>query len=117
MLYYVVSLLSQIYCDGPILQAVQDARLFPDSKYFVDMPLKQDPGYFQFQIHFWTIRLSVTTLRDFYELGNKIQDPNVLGEFVDDHFDVPGQELVEVYPDDWVPFPNRFLPIFSKSNF
>jgi hypothetical protein len=25
--------------------------------------------------------------------------------------------LVEVYPDDWVPFPNRFLPIFSKSNF
>jgi hypothetical protein len=45
MLYYVVSLLSQIYCDGPILQAVQDARLFPDSKYFVDMPLKLDPGF------------------------------------------------------------------------
>jgi alpha,alpha-trehalase len=39
-----VSLLSQIYCDGPILQAVQDAKLFSDSKYFVDMPLKQDPG-------------------------------------------------------------------------
>lgn len=46
MLYYVVSLLSSIYCDGPILQAVQDARLFSDSKYFVDMPLKQDPGFF-----------------------------------------------------------------------
>lgn len=59
MLYYVVSLLrlvclctlqyrvlihSQIYCDGPILQAVQDAHLFHDSKYFVDMPLRQDPG-------------------------------------------------------------------------
>jgi hypothetical protein len=48
MLYYVVSLLSQIYCDGPILQAVQDARLFSDSKYFVDMPLKQDPSFFKF---------------------------------------------------------------------
>ena len=34
----------KIYCDGPVLQAVQDARLFPDSKYFVDMPLKIDPG-------------------------------------------------------------------------
>lgn len=60
MLYYVVSLLryvcetfrshlmqirfSQIYVDGPILRAAQDARLYPDSKYFVDMPLKVDPG-------------------------------------------------------------------------
>lgn len=35
---------SQIYCDGPILKAVQDAHLYPDSKHFVDMPLKYDPG-------------------------------------------------------------------------
>ncbi|KAI1717359.1 trehalase domain-containing protein [Ditylenchus destructor] len=78
MLYYVISLLSQIYCDGPILRAVQDARLYPDSKYFVDMPLKHDP---------------VTTLRDFYELGEK------------------GNELIESYPDDWVPFPHSFQHI------
>jgi hypothetical protein len=26
------------------LTAVQDARLFHDSKYFVDMPLRHDPG-------------------------------------------------------------------------
>uniref|UniRef100_A0A915D8H3 Trehalase n=1 Tax=Ditylenchus dipsaci TaxID=166011 RepID=A0A915D8H3_9BILA len=67
MLYYVISLLSQIYCDGPILQAVQDARLYPDSKYFVDMPLKFDP---------------VTTLRDFYELGEKVKDVKNLAGLV-----------------------------------
>ena len=96
MLYYVVSLLSQIYCDGPILQAVQDANLYVDSKYFVDMPLKQDP---------------VTTLRDFYQLGDKIKDINILREFVDEHFDEPGHELIETYPDDWVPFPHGFQAI------
>uniref|UniRef100_A0A914I4H6 Trehalase n=1 Tax=Globodera rostochiensis TaxID=31243 RepID=A0A914I4H6_GLORO len=75
MLYYVVSLLSQIYCDGPILQAVQDARLFADSKYFVDMPLKQDP---------------VSTLRDFYALGDRVKDSSVLEAFVESHFEPPG---------------------------
>lgn len=96
MLYYVVSLLSQIYCDGPILQAVQELKIFPDSKFFVDMPLKADP---------------VTTLRDFYELGNKTKDIKILTEFVHTHFDAPGHELVEVYPEDWVPFPNSFTHI------
>ncbi|CAD5208168.1 unnamed protein product [Bursaphelenchus xylophilus] len=96
MLYYVVSLLSQIYCDGPILQAVQDARLYPDSKYFVDMPLKQDP---------------VTTLKDFYELGESAKNASVLQKFVDSHFEEPGHELIEVYPEDWVPFPHSFQKI------
>uniref|UniRef100_A0A7E4USK8 Trehalase n=1 Tax=Panagrellus redivivus TaxID=6233 RepID=A0A7E4USK8_PANRE len=96
MLYYVISLLSQIYCDGPILQAVQDARLFPDSKYFVDMPLKYDP---------------VRTLRDFYELGESSADVEVLKQFVDDHFEPPGHELIDVYPSDWVPFPTAFQKI------
>ena len=31
----------EVYCDGPLLEAVQSARLFPDSKTFVDMPMKQ----------------------------------------------------------------------------
>lgn len=46
--FFLISIISiifsQIYCEGPILQAVQDGRLFADSKYFVDMPLKQDPS-------------------------------------------------------------------------
>lgn len=113
MLYYVVSLLSQIYCDGPILQAVQEARLYPDSKYFVDMPLKQDPGYRSFylirsnviiiiicfiypaSLFQFTFTYLVTTLRDFYELGDTLKDPKLLQDFVNTHFDDPGHELIE----------------------
>jgi neutral trehalase len=35
---------SEIWCHGDLLSAVQDARLFNDSKTFVDMNLKTDPG-------------------------------------------------------------------------
>lgn len=35
---------SQIYCDGPMLHAIQMAKLFPDGKTFVDMSLKDNPG-------------------------------------------------------------------------
>lgn len=35
----------------------------------------------------------------------------VLQKFVDDHFDPPGFELVEHYPEDWVSFPSSFLNI------
>lgn len=31
----------EVYCDGPLLAAVQSARLFSDCKTFVDMPMKQ----------------------------------------------------------------------------
>lgn len=34
---------SQIYCYGPLLHTVQMAKLFPDSKTFVDMKLKASP--------------------------------------------------------------------------
>ena len=58
----------------------------------------------------------MTTLRDFYELGERVKDVKVLAEFVDRNLDVPGQELVEVYPEDWAPFPNRFFgEIFLKN--
>ncbi len=35
---------SKIYCGGPLLEAVQNSRLFRDCKHFVDMPLKYDAG-------------------------------------------------------------------------
>ena len=33
---------SQIYCYGPLLEAVQKAELFSESKYFVDMKIKDE---------------------------------------------------------------------------
>ncbi|CAD6186271.1 unnamed protein product [Caenorhabditis auriculariae] len=96
MLYTVLTLLAQIYCNGPILETVQNSFMFPDSKHFVDMSLKYDP---------------VTTLRHFDELGDKVNDIVVLREFVTSHFDPPGSELMEWYPTDWVDFPSNFLNI------
>ncbi|KRZ76107.1 Trehalase [Trichinella papuae] len=93
MMYYVVSLLSQIYCHGPILDAVQTAHLFPDSKYFVDMALKKDP---------------ITTLQNFISLGDRVKDKAVLRAFVDEHFDPPGTELETCFPEDWKPSPKSF---------
>uniref|UniRef100_A0A915HM11 Trehalase n=1 Tax=Romanomermis culicivorax TaxID=13658 RepID=A0A915HM11_ROMCU len=80
---------SQIYCEGPILKAVQEARLFNDSKYFVDMPLKFDP---------------MATLKDFEKVVDKIKDDrDLLSKFVDSHFSPPGTDLETCVPDDWKP--------------
>eukprot|EP01083_Nonionella_stella_P098119 275842_1 len=35
----------EIFCSGPILDAVQQSRLFDDSKHFVDMPMLADPAH------------------------------------------------------------------------
>ncbi|CAJ0578277.1 unnamed protein product, partial [Mesorhabditis spiculigera] len=97
MLYHVVTVLCQIYCTGPLLRAVQESRLFTDSKTFVDMPLKMDP---------------VQTLRDFAQLDAKsIADPVILASFVASHFRPPGQELIACHPEDWSDFPLSFLRI------
>uniref|UniRef100_A0A915ILF1 Trehalase n=1 Tax=Romanomermis culicivorax TaxID=13658 RepID=A0A915ILF1_ROMCU len=39
-------LCSQIYCRGPILEAVHQNSLFSDMKHFVDMPLRESPGIY-----------------------------------------------------------------------
>lgn len=36
---------SQVFCEGDLLDAVQMAGIFEDSKEFVDMPLRFDPEY------------------------------------------------------------------------
>lgn len=36
-----------MYCDGELLLNVQTEQVFNDSKEFVDMPMKADPGVFK----------------------------------------------------------------------
>ncbi|KAK3875604.1 hypothetical protein Pcinc_019530 [Petrolisthes cinctipes] len=50
---------SEIYCHGELLKTVQMAELHNDSKYFVDMPLKNSPN---------------DTLRAFQELMDRTQN-------------------------------------------
>uniref|UniRef100_A0A915KE15 Trehalase n=1 Tax=Romanomermis culicivorax TaxID=13658 RepID=A0A915KE15_ROMCU len=77
----------QIYCEGPILKAIQEAGLFKDSKHFVDMAMKLDP---------------VTTLRRFYEASNSVHlNKDWLKKFVEENFLPPGDELENCFPDDF----------------
>jgi len=33
----------KVYCEGELLEAVQMARVYEDSKHYVDMPMRHDP--------------------------------------------------------------------------
>ncbi|CBJ29799.1 Trehalase N-terminal fragment, family GH37 [Ectocarpus siliculosus] len=81
-----------VYCDGPLLEAVQSARLFPDSKTFVDMPMKKDP---------------TQVLAAFNALGVvDRKDPGKLAQFVSTYFEEAGSDIVSVTPEDFSPNPS-----------
>jgi alpha,alpha-trehalase len=84
-----------VFCRGPLLDAVQRAHIFPDSKHFVDMPMLYDPE---------------TTLTAFDQLSNK-SDPNILREFVSKFFTEPGTELKGCHQADWIAEPKSFEKI------
>jgi len=85
---------SGIFCYGPLLEAVQMAAIYPDSKTFVDKKLKLPPG---------------KIIKNFEKLLNS-QDGSLLSveeikKFVDEHFDEEGEELEHWLPEDWTPEP------------
>jgi alpha,alpha-trehalase len=82
----------KVFCEGPLLDAVQKAHIFPDSKHFVDMPMVFDPD---------------TTLAAFMQLPNKT-DPEIIREFVKQYFTEPGTELQACQQADWIPEPKSF---------
>uniref|UniRef100_T1HKP0 Trehalase n=2 Tax=Rhodnius prolixus TaxID=13249 RepID=T1HKP0_RHOPR len=87
---------SEIYCYGKLLKTVQMAQIFPDSKTFVDMKMKQN---------------SAKTLKLFDDLMKKTGDkPSTedLKQFVEGNFEAAGSEFEEWTPSDWHTEP-RFL--------
>lgn len=84
-----------VFCRGPLLDAVQRAHIFEDSKHFVDMPMLYDPA---------------TTLKAFAQLPNKT-DPSSLREFVSQYFTEPGTELQACQQADWIAEPKSFEKI------
>ena len=79
---------SKIYCVGPLLQTVQLAEIFPDSKTFVDLSQRNDPDI---------------TLTNFYNLMNATNNkPNrtEVAWFVDQNF-VSSTELSNWTLPDW----------------
>ncbi|XP_057669416.1 trehalase-like isoform X2 [Diorhabda carinulata] len=86
---------SQVYCQGSLLDKIQSARIFSDSKTFVDLVQKNPENI---------------TLKNFEELlANTNNDPNKdeITQFVKDNF-IPEGELVPWIPSDFEENP-RFL--------
>ncbi|XP_074536091.1 trehalase [Halichoeres trimaculatus] len=81
---------SEVYCYGPILHQVQEAKLYDDDKYFVDMKLKEAPD---------------VVLSAFGNLSRESPDgivpPAKLKEFLGTYFDKPGTEFETWTPPDW----------------
>lgn len=92
-----------VYCDSKLLHYVQLARIFEDSKTFVDLELKNDEN---------------TTLAAFAVLLNTTNDnptKEQLKEFIDEYFSAVG-ELENWTPPDYSPQP-AFLAGITDKNF
>lgn len=88
---------SKVYCQGSLLHTVQTARIFKDSKTFVDLKM---------------IKSENDTLEDFDKLMNETNDNPTreqLQSFVSQHFE-EGDELMNWTPTDFNPNP----PILDK---
>ncbi|KAH8370512.1 hypothetical protein KR093_003838, partial [Drosophila rubida] len=83
----------QIYCYGPLLDTIQMAKLFQDSKTFVDMKLTVSP---------------TKTMEDFEAFmaaKNNTPTKDEIRQFVNEHFGEKGTELDVWTPTDWVEHP------------
>ncbi|ETN76215.1 alpha,alpha-trehalase, partial [Necator americanus] len=90
-----------IYCSGKLLEAVMATRLYPDSKTFVDRPMKEG-------------REGKKLIREFEERFpqpvNEIKVEDVR-KFVDENFDEEGHELKSCNLADWSSYPSKFKMI------
>ena len=82
-----------IFCDGPILHAVELSGMFDDSKTFVDMPLKFDPS---------VVEARFRALNGTVGKGIPVEK---LEDFVNENFDKAGSDLESFQPGDWNPNP------------
>uniref|UniRef100_A0A1I7YU36 Trehalase n=1 Tax=Steinernema glaseri TaxID=37863 RepID=A0A1I7YU36_9BILA len=90
----------QIYCNGPILEAVNHLAIFNDSKSYVDMPIRLSPDE---TMAAWNKTFGATPPQNVNETE--------LRTFLDEYFSPPGSELVNCTPSDWVPHPPKIMQI------
>lgn len=92
----------KIFCNSKVLHYVQRARLFNDSKLFVDMKLKYSPE---------------ETENRFDDLLKKTKDSpkkEDMEKFLKDNFYPPGTEFEPWTPGDWKPQPNFIHNIYDQ---
>lgn len=90
---------SPIYCDGPLLHAIQMSNYFPDSKTFVDMPTK----------------LPLAQVLSNFEAIKNVSSREEVGKFLNENFYPVGSDTVKADPTDWHPNP-AFLNKIADGN-
>lgn len=97
-----------VYCQGPILAAVQAAWIFDDQKTFVDMPIKRNP----------TPGVTINSASDLLAIyKDQSSKPGFnITTFVTTYFDPAGSEVVTVLPSDFKPVPEYTLNPKSVTN-
>ncbi|KAL1493122.1 hypothetical protein ABEB36_011243 [Hypothenemus hampei] len=85
---------SEIYCHGRLLDTIQMAKIYEDSKSFVDMKMKYSPN-------------EIMAKFDLFMLDYKERKPTreEVKQFVELNFDPVGQEFEDWVPQDWIPHP------------
>lgn len=83
---------SSIYCGGDLLRTVQLARIFPDSKTFVDLKLAH------------TESVTMANFTNLMKETNNNPSREQIRSFVDDNF-IDGDELINWNPPDFDPNP------------
>ncbi len=92
-----------VFCEGELLDAVQTAGIFEDSKEFVDMPMRVDPE---------------VILDKFAALPPEARhDRQALTEFINAHFWPPGSELVALAPQDFTETPSVLARLTPNSSY
>lgn len=95
---------SEIYCHGRLLDTVQMARIYNDSKTFVDMKLKQSPDV--------TLQAFDNFMEKFSESNKPSKDQ--IQEWVEQNFDPRGSEFENWTPDDFKKDPEILNKINDK---
>jgi hypothetical protein len=80
-----------VFCEGPVLQAIQTAKIWNDSKTFVDCPLTVDPS-------------DAIAAFD-AQFGGSTPTRDELIAFVAEYFTPAGQDTYPWVPDDFIWFP------------
>ncbi|KAF2885006.1 hypothetical protein ILUMI_21180 [Ignelater luminosus] len=94
---------SEIYCHGRLLHTIQMAKVYEDSKTFVDMKLKNSPNE------------TLAKFDIFMKIHNNAPTRNHVKKFISENFEREGQEFEEWVPEDWVEKPSFLENIHDPS--
>ncbi|RZC32475.1 trehalase-like [Asbolus verrucosus] len=95
---------SDIYCHGPLLHTIQMAKIYEDSKTFVDMKMKFSPNE------------TLALFDEFMAKNNNHPSKYAVRLFVNETFDPAGQEFEDWDPADWIKHP-KFVDAIQDEDF